>query len=119
MLHTGDQDTLYIGGQDALHTGEQDNLHTGDQDTLHTGGQDTLHTGDQDTSCSNNSNLLVTSVTINSVGIIDGTEIFIQRPSNLETQKSSFSDYKSHTTVKYLVAIDTFTGVFTWIFRKL
>ena len=51
----------------------------------------------------------------NSVGIIDGTEIFIQRPSNLETQKSSYSDYKSHTTVKYLVAIDTFTGVFTFV----
>ena len=47
----------------------------------------------------------------NSVAIIDGTEIFIQRPSNLATQKSSYSDYKSHTTVKYLVAIDTFTGV--------
>jgi len=30
-----------------------------------------------------------------------------------EAQKSSFSDYKSHTTVKYLVAIDAFTGVFT------
>ena len=51
----------------------------------------------------------------NSVGIIDGTEIFIQRPSNLETQKSSYSDYKSHTTVKYLVATDTFTGVFTFV----
>ena len=51
----------------------------------------------------------------NSVAIIDGTEIFIQRPSNLTTQKSSYSDYKSHTTVKYLVAIDTFTGVFTFI----
>ena len=53
-------------------------------------------------------------VLLNSVGIIDGIEIFIEHPNNLETQKSSFSDYKSHTsTVKYLVAIDTFTGVFT------
>ena len=51
----------------------------------------------------------------NAVGIIDGTEIFIQRPSNLTTQKSSYSDYKSHTTVKYLVAIDTFTGVFIFV----
>ena len=51
----------------------------------------------------------------NTVGIIDGTEIFIQRPSNLATQKSSYSDYKSHTTVKYLVAIDPFTGVFTFV----
>ena len=32
----------------------------------------------------------------NSVAIIDGTEIFIQRPSNLTTQKSSYSDYKCH-----------------------
>lgn len=28
----------------------------------------------------------------NAVAIIDGTEIFIQRPSNLATQKSSYSD---------------------------
>ena len=32
----------------------------------------------------------------NSVAMIDGTEIFIHRPSNLTTQKSSYSDYKSH-----------------------
>ena len=51
----------------------------------------------------------------NAVAIIDGTEIFIQRPSNLATQKSSYSDYKSHTTVKYLVGIDTFTGVFIYV----
>ena len=51
----------------------------------------------------------------NTIGIIDGTEIFIERPSNLTTQKSSWSDYKSHSTVKYLVAIDPFTGVFTYV----
>ena len=51
----------------------------------------------------------------NSVAIIDGTEIFIQRPSNLDTQKSSYSDYKSHTTVKYLVSIDPFTGCFNFV----
>ncbi len=51
----------------------------------------------------------------NSVAIIDGTEIFIQRPSNLSTQKSACSDYKSHITIKYLVAIDTFTGVFVFV----
>ena len=51
----------------------------------------------------------------NSVAIIDGTEIFIHRPSNLSTQKSSYSDYKSHTTIKFLVAIDTFTGVFIFV----
>ncbi len=33
----------------------------------------------------------------------------------MTTQKSSYSDYKSHTTVKYLVAIDTFTGVFIYV----
>ena len=38
-----------------------------------------------------------------------------QRPTNLSTQKSSYSDYKSHTTVKYLVGIDTFTGVFVFV----
>ena len=36
--------------------------------------------------------------------------------SNLTTQKSSYSDYKSHTTVKYLVAIDTFTGPDVFIY---
>ena len=41
----------------------------------------------------------------NTVGIIDGTEIFIQQASNLATHKSSYSDYKSHTTVKYIVAL--------------
>jgi len=51
----------------------------------------------------------------NAVAIIDRTEIFIQMPSYLATQKSSYSDYKSHTTVKHLVAIDTFTGVFVYI----
>ena len=34
----------------------------------------------------------------NTVGIIDGTEIFILCQSNLATQKSSCSDYKSHTS---------------------
>ena len=40
---------------------------------------------------------------------------FIQRPSNLSTQKSSYSEYKSHTTVKFLVSIDPFTGVFNFV----
>ena len=51
----------------------------------------------------------------NTVGIIDGTEIFIERPSHLTTQKASWSDYKSHNTAKYLVCIDPFTGVFTFV----
>jgi len=51
----------------------------------------------------------------NAISIIDSTEIFIQRSSNLATQKSSYSDYKSNTTIKYLVGIDTFTGVFIFV----
>ena len=43
----------------------------------------------------------------NSVAIIDETEMFIQCPTNLSTQMASYSDYRCHTTVKYLVAIDT------------
>lgn len=31
---------------------------------------------------------------------------------DLNTHKSSYSEYKSHATVKYLVSIDPFTGVF-------
>ena len=57
----------------------------------------------------------------NTVGIINGTEIFIERPSHLITQKASLSDCKSHNTAKYLVCIDPFTGVFTffsWFLRK-
>ena len=51
----------------------------------------------------------------NTVSIIDGTELFIQRPSNLSTQKSSYSKYKRHTTIKFLVSIDPFTGVFNFV----
>ena len=51
----------------------------------------------------------------NTVGIIDGTEIFIERPSNLTKQKATWSDYKSHNTAKYLVCMDPFTGVFTFV----
>ena len=36
---------------------------------------------------------------------IDCTEIFIQRPKNLQTQCDTWSDYKKHNTIKYLVAI--------------
>ena len=47
--------------------------------------------------------------------LLASIEIFIQHPSNLMTQKSPYSDYKSHTTVKYLIAMDTFTGVFIFV----
>ena len=36
---------------------------------------------------------------------IDCSETFIQRPRNLEIQALTWSDYKKHNTVKYLVAI--------------
>ena len=55
----------------------------------------------------------------NSIGIIDGTEVFIQRPSNLETQKPSYSDYKSHTTVKCLVAINIPSPVHLLLFPQV
>ena len=50
----------------------------------------------------------------NTLSISDGTELFIQRPSNLSTQKSSYSEYKSHTTVKFL-SIDPFTCVLNFM----
>ena len=36
---------------------------------------------------------------------IDCTEIFIEKPRNLELQSMTWSDYKKHNTVKFLVAI--------------
>lgn len=37
--------------------------------------------------------------------IIDCSELFIQRPSDLKLQAATWSDYKSHNTLKFLVAI--------------
>ena len=37
--------------------------------------------------------------------IIDCSEIFIQRPADLKLQAATWSDYKSHNTLKFLVAI--------------
>lgn len=37
--------------------------------------------------------------------IIDCTEVFIQRPSDLKLQAATWSDYKHHNTIKCLVAI--------------
>lgn len=37
--------------------------------------------------------------------IIDCSEIFIQRPSDLKMQAATWSDYKSHNTIKFLIAI--------------
>ena len=37
--------------------------------------------------------------------IIDCTEIFIQRPNNLTTRAQTWSNYKHHNTMKYLIGI--------------
>ena len=37
------------------------------------------------------------------VCIIDCTEIFIERPRNLNTRAQTWSNYKNHNTIKYLV----------------
>ena len=37
--------------------------------------------------------------------IIDCSELFIQKPSDLKNQAATWSDYKHHNTVKFLVAI--------------
>ena len=36
--------------------------------------------------------------------IIDGNEFFIETPSDLSMQSSTWSQYKQHNTVKFLVA---------------
>ena len=37
--------------------------------------------------------------------IIDCSEIFIERPSSLSARAETYSTYKSHNTVKFLIAI--------------
>ena len=39
------------------------------------------------------------------VSIIDCFEIFIERASNLESRANTYSNYKSHNTVKYLISM--------------
>ena len=41
----------------------------------------------------------------NLVSIIDCSEIFIERPKNMDIQFQTWSDYKHHNTVKYLVSV--------------
>ncbi len=41
-----------------------------------------------------------------SMAIIDCTELYIEKPSSLQIQSQCYSDYKSGTTVKGLIAID-------------
>ena len=40
----------------------------------------------------------------NTYAIIDGSEIFLETPSDLFMQSSTWSQYKHHNTVKFLVA---------------
>lgn len=46
--------------------------------------------------------------------ILDCTEIFIQRSSNLVNQSLTFSNYKHHTTIKFLIGI-TPSGVISFV----
>ena len=46
--------------------------------------------------------------------IIDCTELFIQRPSSLQSQVLPFSNYKHHNTFKFLVGISP-GGVVTFV----
>lgn len=46
--------------------------------------------------------------------IIDCTEIYIQKPSSLVNQSLTFSNYKHHSTVKFLVGI-TPSGVISFV----
>ena len=39
------------------------------------------------------------------VSIIDCFEVFIERPSNLDSKAQTYSNYKSHNTVKYLISM--------------
>ena len=39
--------------------------------------------------------------------IIDGSEVFIEKPSDLHMQSSTWSDYKSHNTAKFMLACTT------------
>ncbi|SMN01597.1 hypothetical protein SPONL_2142 [uncultured Candidatus Thioglobus sp.] len=43
--------------------------------------------------------------------IIDATELFIEKPSDLSNQSVTWSNYKSHNTLKGLIGISPFGGV--------
>ncbi|KAJ8043575.1 hypothetical protein HOLleu_10734 [Holothuria leucospilota] len=45
---------------------------------------------------------------------LDCTEVFIGRPRNLELQSLTWSDYKKHNTIKFLVAIAP-NGMITFV----
>ena len=39
------------------------------------------------------------------VGIIDCSDVFIETPKNLELQSATWSEYKHHNTIKFLVCV--------------
>ena len=41
----------------------------------------------------------------NLIGIIDCSEIFIETPKNLELQSATWSEYKHHNTLMFLVCL--------------
>lgn len=43
--------------------------------------------------------------------VLDCTEIFCEKPSSLQANKEVYSNYKSHTTFKYLVGISPHPAV--------
>ena len=46
--------------------------------------------------------------------IIDCTEVFIERPKSLDAQAATWSDYKKHNTIKFLIGISP-CGFITYI----
>ena len=48
--------------------------------------------------------------------ILDCTELFVQNPSNLNTRKQLFSNYKHHNTFKFLIGISPNMGI-TYVSR--
>ena len=41
----------------------------------------------------------------NTYAVIDGSEIFIETPSDLHIQSSTWSSYKHHNTAKFLIVV--------------
>ena len=50
----------------------------------------------------------------NCVAVIDCTEVFIERPLNLNARAQTWSNYKNHNTIKYLIAISP-SGVVSFL----
>lgn len=50
--------------------------------------------------------------------VIDCFEIFIERPKNLKARAQTWSNYKKHNTIKYLIGI-TPQGTISYIFLRV